>query len=297
MRLSGIVPPVLTPFNADESPDEGAFRALIAFLIEKGVHGLFPLGSAGEGPLLTVEERMRLGRVAVEAAHGRVPVMLHTGAATTGESIRLTREAHDAGADAGSILPPYYFRYDEEAIFEHLRAVADAVPGFPIYIYNNPATTGNPISTATLARLCEVCPNIVGMKDSSDSLAQTQEYVLRCGDRLAVLSGSSVLAVTSLVVGCSGLIYSLANALPEAAVAMWSAYHVGDLAQALARQNTVLALRGVMLKNGGVTAGLKALLRTRGLPFGGARRPARELRPNEHAAIEAAARQLGLLAA
>jgi dihydrodipicolinate synthase/N-acetylneuraminate lyase len=288
---------VLTPFNADESPDEGAFRALIAFLIARGVHGLFPLGSAGEGPLLTREERIRLGRVAVDAAAGRVPVMLHTGAATTAESVELTRAARDAGADAGSILPPYYFRYDDEAIFAHLRSVADAVPGFPIYVYNNPATTGNPISATTLVRLCEACPNIVGMKDSSDSLAQTQEYLSRCGDRLAVLSGSSVLAVTSLVVGCSGLIYSFANAFPEVAVAMWSAFCAGDLAGALARQNTVLALRGVMLKNGGVTAGLKALVAARGLPFGGARRPARELRPDERAAVEGAARRLGLLTA
>ncbi len=295
MKLFGIVPPVLTPFNADETPDEGAFRALISFLIERGVHGLFPLGSAGDGVLLTVAERKRLARAAVEEARGRVPVMINTSAITTAKCIDLTRHAQEAGADAVSILPPFYYRYDDDAIFAHIKAAAEAAPDVAVYVYNNPSTTGNPISTALMKRLAAACPNMAGAKDSSDSVAQSADYVRALGDRYAVLTGSSVIPVASFVVGCSGVILALANAFPEMAVSMWDAYGAGDVAAALGYQDTLIAARAAMLKNGGVMPGLKAALQARGLPVGGARRPMRVCTAIEQANVEAACRRLGLL--
>ena len=294
-RLFGIVPPVVTPYNADESVDEGGFRALLSFLVEKGVHALFLLGSAGEGLLMAMEERKHLAEVTVDEVRGRVPVMIHTSHLTTEGCVELTRHAAGIGADAVSILPPFYYRYSDEAIFRHIKAAADAAPSVAVYVYNNPTTTGNPISVALVERLAAECPNFRGIKDSCGVTARTLEFIRALGQGYAVLTGCNETAIADFVIGCSGAIASLANAFPETAVAMWDAYRAGDLARAQEKLDLLIRARAAMVKNGGVPAQSKAMLSIRGLSLGGVRRPMLAPSPEQRAAVEAVCRELGLL--
>lgn len=295
LTMFGIIPPLVTPYNADESPDEGAFKALISFVVDKGVHGLYPLGSNGEGVLLTTEERKRLAKAAVEATAHRVPVLISVGALTTREAVELARHAQEVGADGASVLPPFYYRYDDDQIFEHVRAVAEAVPDFPLYLYHVPGAAGNGFSTGLAGRVAAAFPTVVGIKDSSDSLAQTQEYVRVLGKRLTILTGSNTIIIASFFVGAMGVIQSMANAFPEVSVAMWDAFQAGDMQRAIAIQDMLIAVRAVMLKNGRPQLALKTALQLRGLNVGGARRPFHVPTPAQNAAVEAVCREHGLL--
>ena len=132
----GVICPTVTPLkpNGDINPD--MIRPLVDFLIDRGVAGIYPLGSTGEGPLFTTEERKAVAAATVEAVSGRLPVIVHTGAMTTGETIDLTRHAQSIGADAASVITPWYFLHGEEALEAHYRAVLEAVAGFPVWLYN-----------------------------------------------------------------------------------------------------------------------------------------------------------------
>ena len=118
-------------------------RPLVDYLIERGISGIYPLGSTGEGPLFSTDERKAIAAATVEAVAGRLPVIVHTGAITTAETLALSRHARDIGANAASIITPWYFSLNEAALEAHYRAIYDALPDFPIYLYNLPALTGN----------------------------------------------------------------------------------------------------------------------------------------------------------
>lgn len=150
LRVKGVIVPLLTPFDDRGELDCPTLVHLVDFLIERGVHGLFPGGTTGEGPLLSTEERLTLAETVVRAANGRLPVIIHTGAITTREAIELTRHAHDCGAAAAALITPYYFRFSAEALFQHFASVCEAVPDYPIYLYNNPAVTNNVIDSTVL---------------------------------------------------------------------------------------------------------------------------------------------------
>lgn len=144
---------MVTPFAADGALDLAAARQVVDFLIAHGVQVLFPAGSTGEGALLTQAEREALAAAVVDQAAGRVPVIVHTGAITTAETVALTRHAQAIGASAASVITPYFFTYDEESVFAHYLAVAQAVPDFPVFVYAFPGNAKNDVSPVLLARL------------------------------------------------------------------------------------------------------------------------------------------------
>ena len=158
LRIKGVIVPLLTPFDERGALDTAAVARLVDFLIARGVHGLFPGGTTGEGPLLSTDERRALAEAVVRAADGRVPVIIHTGAITTHEAVTLTRHAQECGADAAALITPFYFHYSDDALFRHFATVCEAAPDFPIYLYNNPGVTGHVIDADLVARLVRRIP-------------------------------------------------------------------------------------------------------------------------------------------
>lgn len=272
LGIKGVIVPLLTPFDGRGALDPGAIRRLVDFLIDRGVRGLLPAGTTGEMPLLTSEERRQLAKIVVEAAVGRVPVLVHTGSASTRETLELTWHAQAIGADAAVIVPPYYYRYDDEALFCHFAHVAEQVPDFPIYLYENPAVTGNTITLSAIRRLVDCCANIVGLKDSSGSLATlTACRRLRDGTFNAA-GGADGLILAGAAMGIDACVSGNANFVPELVVALHAAATQGDLPRARELQATLDAVRAI-LGDGADLSLFKGMLAKRGLPVGDVRAP------------------------
>ncbi len=272
LKIKGVIVPLLTPFDEHGHLDSAATRRLVDFLIERGVHGLMPGGTTGEGPLLSFAERCALAEVVVEAAAGRVPVIVHTGAITTQEAIRLTEHAQGIGATAAALITPYYFQYSEQALFEYFAAVAAAVPDLPLYLYNNPPVTGNTISSALISRLVEYFPNIVGLKDSNGSLDMlVQCKALRDG-RFNTAIGNDGLILAAIARGLDACVSGNANVVPELVVSLYDAAARGDLPAARHLQDVLDTVRSA-LADGLDLSLFKGMLARRGLAVGTARAP------------------------
>src|SRR4051812_49505180 len=173
----GSIPALVTPFR-DEALDERAYRDFVAWQIAEGSHGLVPAGTTGESATLTPAEHRRVIEICVEAAAGRVPVVAGCGSNDTAHAIALTRAAKKAGADAALHVPPYYNRPNQEGIYAHLAAIAEAVD-IPIVLYNVPARTVTDISIETMGRLAELS-NVVAVKDATGNLARVSAQRLAC---------------------------------------------------------------------------------------------------------------------
>ena len=166
--LKGIIPPIITPMNEDESINEPELRRQVNRLIEAGVHGLFPFGTNGEGYILTEKEKERILSVVIEETDGRVPVYAGSGCIGTKDTIRMCRMAESLGADVLSVITPWFAKASDEELYEHYCAVAKAVK-IPVVLYNIPARTGNSLSPALVERLSKV-DNIAGGTGFSEFL-------------------------------------------------------------------------------------------------------------------------------
>src|SRR5271156_3175959 len=174
--FAGCTVALVTPFR-DGALDEPALRRLVEWHIAQGTPILSPVGTTGESPTLSHDEHERVIAVVVEAAAGRAKIMAGTGSNSTAEAIRLTRFAARAGADAALLVAPYYNRPNQEGMFRHFAAIAEAVD-IPLVLYNIPARTGRNVEPETIERLAEIGP-IVAVKEAAGSLDQVSELVVR----------------------------------------------------------------------------------------------------------------------
>jgi 4-hydroxy-tetrahydrodipicolinate synthase len=271
-KAKGVIVPLLTPFDEQGKIHTAATKQLVEFLIERGIHGLFPGGTTGEGPLLTTQERRQLAETVVKAADGRVPVIVHTGAITTAETLELTQHAQSVGAQAAAIIPPYFYHHSDEALFRHFELIATQTSDFPIYLYNYPPVAGNHLSVDLIARLVECCPNIVGIKDSSgtlDTLAACSS--LRDGN-FNTANGSDGLILAAMAMGFDACVSGNANVVPELVVALYHAATEGNLGLARELQRKVDAVRQ-LLGDGSDLSLFKGILAQRGLDVGAVRAP------------------------
>lgn len=228
--FKGIYTALITPFK-DGKVDEKAFQSFVEWQIEQGVHGLVPCGTTGESPTLTHEEHNRVIDLCVEVARGRVKVIAGTGSNSTDEAIMTTRHAKKAGADGALIVAPYYNKPTQEGLYQHFKAIANAVD-IPIVLYNVPGRTVVDIKDDTIARLAELS-NIVGLKDATGDLARV--YTLRqklAGKPFAMLSGEDMTAVSFNATGGQGCISVSSNIAPKACAAVQEACLAGDFARA-----------------------------------------------------------------
>jgi 2-dehydro-3-deoxy-phosphogluconate/2-dehydro-3-deoxy-6-phosphogalactonate aldolase len=281
----GIVCALATPFNKDETADVSALRRIIEVQVEKGTHGLFPLGTTGEGILLTPRERMAVAEAVIDHAGGRIPVVVHCGAPDTKTAAELARHAADIGADAVATVAPYYFSYGPDDLFRHFVTVAEASPSTANYVYENPEVVGYSIGVPTVTRLVNEVPNIRGIKDTGDSIGRLQAYLAQPGTAPEVYVGNNMTILPALVIGARGSVSALANAVPELLVGLFRAFQEGDLDRARALQRSLarvhLALSGLPY-----VGGVKHLMERRGLPAGATRAPQPSMTPDQAGLIE-----------
>jgi 4-hydroxy-tetrahydrodipicolinate synthase len=220
---------IVTPFR-NGAVDEDALRRLVDEQISAGVDGLIPCGTTGESATLDYDEHMRVVRVVIEEAKGRVPVIAGTGSNSTREAIELSRLARDAGADGMLQVTPYYNKPTQDGLYRHFRAICEAV-SLPTIVYNVPGRTGVDMSADTVARLCDV-KQIVGVKEATGSAQRASEIIEKVGDRLAVISGDDATALNLYVLGGKGVISVSSNVAPREMSEMWDAAAAGDWTRA-----------------------------------------------------------------
>jgi 4-hydroxy-tetrahydrodipicolinate synthase len=235
--IVGSLVAIVTPMKADGSLDLAAFRALIDWHVASGTHGIVAVGTTGESPTVDVDEHLQLIQVAVEQAAGRIPVIAGTGANATAEAIELTREAHRLGAQASLQVVPYYNKPTQEGLYQHFRAVAEAVP-MPHILYNVPGRTVADLAHETTIRLAQI-PNIVGIKDATGNLERGQWLIREAPAHFSVYSGDDPTAPLLMLMGGKGNISVTANVLPKEMATLCEAALAGD-ARAVAKQNLAL---------------------------------------------------------
>ncbi len=290
-EIKGIVVPVVTPFNQDESLNEDGLRRIVNYLIDSGVHGLFPGGSQGEQFSLTTEERKRAMDVVVEEANGRAFVMPGTGAVTTRESIELTQYAEKAGADAVSVITPYFIKPTDAEMVVHYTRIAQSV-SIPVLAYNNPDRTGLPLSPGVVAKVAQAAPNFLGVKDSSGDLSNALAYKEQTPPDFRVFMGRDTLIYAALCCGCAGAVAATANVAPDLVMGIYNAFTAGDHAAALDCQRRLAPLRRAFAL-GSFPVVVKDALELMGLPAGPARAPVTSLQGEARQALIGILRDLG----
>jgi len=221
---------LVTPFRRDGSLDEPALRALIKRQIDSGVDFLVPCGTTGESPTLTHEEHLRVVQIAVELAKGKVAVLAGAGGYSTSEVIALARELAELGADGILSVTPYYNKPTQEGLFQHYRAIAEAV-ALPIIPYSVQGRTGVNIEPATVKRLSQI-ENIVGIKEASGNVSQMAAILNAVPDDFIVLSGDDAITLPLIALGGRGVISVVSNEIPAEMTRLTRLALQGDFAGA-----------------------------------------------------------------
>lgn len=271
MQVKGIIAAMITPFDEQQRINEDATRQLIDKLIGAGVSGIFILGTNGEFHMLDDAEKLHFASVVINHVRGRVPVYAGTGGNSTKQVIALSKKMEQLGANALSVITPYFVPPTQKELVVHYKAVAEAVET-PILLYNIPKSTGVNIEAETVSKLAKI-RNIVGIKDSSGKLENIQSYIKAAqGEDFAVLSGSDSLILPALKAGATGAIAATANLLAALDVSIYEHYLKGELEAAAKLQADIEVLRAV-LKLGTVPSMIKKSVELSGIPVGLARAP------------------------
>jgi 4-hydroxy-tetrahydrodipicolinate synthase len=279
--FEGVLSAMITPLTeGGDAVNLDALKSYSDFLIDKGVQGLFACGTTGEGPLLTIGERMAIAEKLVEHVEHRVKVVIHTGAITTADTVQLTKHAHRIGADAASMFLPYFYHYDDDALLAHIETVAEAVPNLPLFLYNIPQCVGNNLSIELLMRIIERVDNIVGLKNSGSDLNQLEDFLRNIGETYAVFIGNDGFIVDGLTAGAKGVVSGNASAFPDPFVALYTAFKAGDFERAQELQANIIDIAQTV-GAGKYLAYYKTALRSRGIDVGSARLPHRDLQKAE----------------
>ncbi|WP_226007156.1 dihydrodipicolinate synthase family protein [Natrinema salinisoli] len=289
LSLYGVVPPTVTAYHEDESVDYETTAAHARFVVDRGAHGAFPLGTNGEFPLLSGEERDRVVEAVVDEVGDEVPVIAGVGAPSTYRTVAHAEHAESVGADSIVVVTPYYYPLDHRGALEHYRRVAEAV-SLPVYIYHIPSKTGNELSLETLADLAAI-DAVAGVKDSSKDVPWLAQAIDAHPD-LTFLAGSDSLVFTGLEVGCSGAVSAVANAFPELVVDCYAAYDAGEEDRARELQSDIFRVRNAFKTGGAYMSGVKTALRMREFDAGPLRSPLR--RKDDDSAAEMRERLRGL---
>ena len=247
--FSGSIPALVTPFEADGSFAEHAYRDLIDWQIAEGSSALVPVGTTGEAATLTAEEHFYAVRVCVEQTNRRVPVLAGAGSNDTRVAIANVHAAKAAGADAALMVPPYYNRPSQEGIFRHFEAIAHETP-LPIVLYNVPGRTVTDIQPATMGRIVEAFPDIfIGVKDATGDLGRVTDQRLGCGTDFIQLSGNDETAPAFNAMGGVGCISVTANVAPRLCAEFQAASMAGDRARALALHDRLYPLHRALFSD------------------------------------------------
>lgn len=227
----GAISALVTPFKNNKI-DEAGFQKQIDFQIERGIHGVIPVGTTGESPTINLKEHWRLFELAVEAANGRVPVIAGCGSNDTKNAIAHMKTAHSMGCDGALVVAPYYNKPNQAGLVAHYEAVANSAD-LPIMIYNIPGRTGVDILPGTIAQLSQH-PNIVALKDSAGDPSRTSLHLAQCKAGFKVFAGDDNLALGFAAYGTVGVVSVLSNIVPDLVAQMQNHLMAGDFAAARA---------------------------------------------------------------
>jgi 4-hydroxy-tetrahydrodipicolinate synthase len=230
---------LVTPFS-NGSVDEAAFRGLVDWQVSEGTSGLVPVGTTGESPTLSHHEHRQVVEWCVEQANGRVPVIAGAGSNSTGEAVELARHAEKAGADAVLVVTPYYNKPTQEGLYQHFKAINDAV-GIPIIIYNIPGRSVIDMSVDTMKRLFDLV-NIAGVKDATANMVRVSQQRAAMGEGFNQLSGEDATALGFMAHGGHGCISVTSNVAPRLCAEFQGACRRGDYGAALKLQDKLMPL-------------------------------------------------------
>ncbi len=278
--ISGILSALITPFDSQGRVNPAVLRDLVRFQLQAGLAGFFVCGGTGEGLLLEADERRQILEIVLEEANGAVPVIAHIGAVATHTAVDLAAHAQAAGATAVAAIPPIYFRVDQPALKEHYRAIAQAAPDLPLWLYNIPGATGVTITADIFADLLEI-PQIAGIKYTSYDFF-TMRTILELGQArgITVLSGPDEMCLPALAMGAAGAIGTTYNLLPGHFAQLYRAYCDGNLEQAQRRQYQANRVIKAFTSLPTLSA-VKEILARMGFDCGLPRRPLRPLTVSE----------------
>ena len=238
--LEGSLVALITPMLTDGQIDFESLTRLIELHVSAGTRAIVSVGTTGESATLSVDEHLKVIRHTIDTVNSRMPVVAGTGANSTKEAIHLTKQAASVGADAALLVVPYYNKPTQEGLYQHFKAIAEAVP-IPQILYNVPGRTGADMSNETIARLADI-DNIVACKDATGDLNRGKELLALCGDKLAILSGDDPTALEYMRLGARGDISVTANVAPALMSEMCAAALAGDFEKA---QSLDLRLSGL----------------------------------------------------
>ncbi|RLF79503.1 4-hydroxy-tetrahydrodipicolinate synthase, partial [Thermococci archaeon] len=276
----------------EEEINEEMLRELVHYFADAGLSGLITLGSNGEFPYLSFEEKLRVLKIVREES----PVTVIAGVAenSTKETIRLAKEAWDIGVDALLIAPPYYFKPDKRELFAHYSRIAYEVEA-PILFYNVPKFTTINIDLDVIEKLVDEHSNIVGIKDSSGSIGRITELVRRVGDKISILAGTADVMYPSWVLGAHGAVVAVANVAPRLCVELYNAFLEKRYERARKLQIMINHLNEVVVKKYNQISAIKEAMRMLGFEVGYPRMPALPLDERALEDIERTLIEIGLL--
>lgn len=283
---------LVTPMQVDGSLDYEALERLVEFHIDNGTDAIVSVGTTGESPTLNEADHCEVIRRTVDFAAGRVPVIAGTGSNATREAIDLTLAAMEAGADASLLVTPYYNKPTQEGLYQHFKAIAEAV-ALPQILYNVPGRTACDLLPETVARLAKIS-NIVGLKEATGDLQRASEILELCGDALDLFSGDDATGREFMLLGGKGVISVTANVAPKAMAEMCAAAIAGDREKAEALDAPLAGLHDKLFLEANPIP-VKWALAEMGLIGPGIRLPLTVLSEQHHEAVRQALRQAGVL--
>ncbi|PAE04945.1 4-hydroxy-tetrahydrodipicolinate synthase [Bacillus paralicheniformis] len=278
MNFGNIATAMVTPFDKNENIDFQKLSKLIDYLINNGTDSLVVAGTTGESPTLSEEEKVALIQYSVKEAAGRVPIIAGTGSNNTKASIKLTKKAEEAGADAVMLVTPYYNKPSQEGMYRHFRAIAEET-SVPVMLYNVPGRTAASLAPETTIRLAEI-PNIIAIKEASGDLDAITKIVAETPEDFAVYSGDDSLTLPALSVGARGIVSVASHIIGPEMQEMIKHYTEGNTAQAaLIHQKLLPLMKGLFAAPN--PSPLKTALQLKGLDVGSVRLPLIPLNEDE----------------
>lgn len=289
--FNGIFPAIITPMTADGQLNEDAFRQVMEFNIQAGVHGFWVAGGTGESILLDDAENRRIAEIASDQNQGRIANIMHVGAPTTARSAHLAEHAAKAGSEAICCVPPFFYGQSDKAIVEHYRVVA-AAADLPFFVYNLPSATGVEITPDLMTSIQEHVPQLAGLKHSAPYIPYVKAFA-EMG--LSCLIGNSRLFLPALLIGATGCVDGPPNMAPELWVAIWRAYEAGDIPAARKAQEKASSAAEKLSVTSKFHGAIKAVLSQRlGIDCGEPRAPGEPLTAAERAHLANTVVALGL---
>lgn len=293
MNLEGLMPAMLAPFTEDDQLDIEGLQINVKYLQQAGCSGIVCNGSTGEAANLSREERIAVIKATREVVKDHLTIIAGTGSATTRETLELTKDAMQDGADAALVITPFNVIPNKEGLFRHYAAVADL--GYPIILYNLPEHTGVEIDFDTIERLLKSYDNIVGIKESSGDLTFFAELMRRFGDRMTPITGADTLFFQTTLMGSPAAILALGNIAPELIVKVMQLCEQGDIGEAREIYYKLLPIAKIILEGTNFPSPIKEAVRQLGRPAGDPRMPTLPVDTQKSEAISKALLSAGLL--